>query len=85
MNFDQFVRVCEILPMDDKIIRQDVEEALSLCCGENAFDMDAVNEDNWLRYRKDFLMNVAFNGGRSHDSIMVVLYWFRQFNENEID
>ena len=85
MNIDQFILLCNRLSMNDKLVVQDVREALSLCCGENAFDMDAVNEDNWLRYRKDFLMNVAFNGGRSHDAIMIVMYWFRQFNENEID
>lgn len=65
--------------MDDKLVVQDVEEALSLCCGENAFDMKVVNQDNWVKYRNSFLYNVSSNGRRSHDAIMIVLYWFRQF------
>jgi hypothetical protein len=79
MSVDQFVKLCESLPMDDKIIQMDVREALDLCCGENAFSLDAVNQDNWLAHRNRFLDNVRHNGGRSHDAIMIVLYWFRQF------
>jgi hypothetical protein len=82
MNIDQFILLCNRLSMDDKLVVQDVKEALSLCCGENAFDINDVNESNWLRYRKDFLMTVAYNGERSPDAIMIVMYWFRQFNED---
>jgi len=84
MSIDQFVKLCESLPMDDKIIRQDVEDALSLCCGENAFALEDVNQDNWLSYRNRFLMNVAHNGYRSHDAIMIVLYWFKPFADEDL-
>lgn len=84
MSIDQFVKLCEVLPMDDKIIRQDVEDALSLCCGENAFALDAVNQDNWVKYRNSFLYNVSSNGYRSHDAIMIVLYWFKPFADQSL-
>ena len=83
MNIDQFILLCNRLSMDDKLVVQDVEEALSLCCGESAFSLKDVNQDNWLKYRNWFLYNVSSNGRRSHDAIMIVLYWFRQFNEIE--
>lgn len=83
MSIDQFILLCNRLSMDDKIIRQDVKEALSLCFEDCVFPLGDVNQDNWLKYRNWFLFNVSGNkNANSHDAIMIVLYWFRQFNED---
>lgn len=57
----------------------DLEESLSICCGENRFRHYEVNADNWVRTRNEFLSNVSYNGARSHEHIIIVLQWFSQF------
>jgi hypothetical protein len=83
MNIDQFILLCNRLSMDDKLVVQDVKEAYSLCRAEKVFVMENINQSNWLRYRNNFLRRVSFNEDHNHDAIMIVLYWFRQFNEIE--
>ena len=54
------------------------------CSGENAPNLSDVNADNWLQVRNRFLANVCHNGARSHESIILVLQWLSQFNDEPL-
>lgn len=84
MSIEEFIKLCDILPMDDKIVKEQVDRALSFCCGENRFELDDVNQDNYLSFRSRFFMNVTHNGYRSHNAIMIVLYWLKPFADEDI-
>lgn len=63
------------------VTTQDAQYAAQLCSGENAPNLYNVTKDNWIQIRNQFLSNAAFNGAISHDSIILVLIWFKQFNQ----
>ena len=50
-----------------------------VCCGENAPDLSTVTKENWLFVRNEFLKNVSYNGGRSHNNIITVLAYLGKF------
>lgn len=62
------------------VTTKDAEKAYKLCCGLNTPNLYEINYLNWVKHRNDFLSNVAFNGKLSHDAIILVLIWFKQFN-----
>ena len=62
--------------MNDLTNAQDAADA---CCGENAPNLSKLTELNVLEIRKDFLLNVAYNGKRSHELIIIVLQYMTQF------
>jgi hypothetical protein len=55
------------------------QNAANNCCGENSPQMSAITSDNVLEVRKHFLLNVAYNGKRSHNDIIKVLEYMTQF------
>ena len=84
MSIEEFIKLCDILPMDDKIVKEQVKNAFSICCRDNWFELDNVNQDNYLSFRSRFFMEVTRNGYRSHDAIMIVLYWLKPFADEDI-
>lgn len=53
--------------------------------GENAPRLALLSSDNVIEIRKDFLLNVAYNGKRTHQDIINVLEYMSQFCEEEIN
>lgn len=49
------------------------QSAANRCSGENAPDLRNIVYDNVLQMRRDFLLNVAYNGKESHRDIITVL------------
>jgi len=84
MSIEEFIKLCDILPMDDEIVKEQVKNAFSICCRESKFDLDEVSQDNYLSFRTRFFMDVVHNGYRSHDAIMIVLYWLKPFADEDI-
>ena len=84
MSIEEFIKLCDILPMNDKIVKEQVSKALSICWRENKLDLDEVSQDNYLSFRSRFFMEVTRNGYRSHDAIMIVLYWLKPFADEDI-
>jgi CRISPR/Cas system CMR-associated protein Cmr5 small subunit len=70
--------------MDDKIVKEQVKNAFSFCCRDDVFDLDKVSQDNYLSFRSRFFMDIVHNGYRSHDAIMIVLYWLKPFADEDI-
>ena len=57
-----------------------VYECGNKCCGENCPDFQNITKDNWIQHRNEFLRNVSYNGGSTHEDIITILEWFNQFN-----
>jgi hypothetical protein len=52
------------------ITTEEAQKAANFCSGVNAPILSLVNQANWLKYRNEFLANVAYNGARSHNHII---------------
>ena len=61
------------------ITLEDAQDCANFACGENAPDLAKMNADNVLEMRKHFLLNVAYNGKRSHAHIIDVLRYMTKF------
>ena len=46
------------------------QKAADICSGVNAPNLSTLTEDNVLELRKQFLLNVAYNGKSSHKDII---------------
>ena len=51
------------------------------CSGENAPKLALLSYDNVIEIRKDFLLNAAYNGSRTHRDIINVLEYMDLFIE----
>ena len=69
--------------MANKITTDEAQYSAFVCCGENAPNLETVNESNVIQVRNKFLANVAFNGAMSHPHIIRVLQWMSQLIDLE--
>lgn len=58
---------------------EQAEWAAANCCGANMPNLRTLTGDNVIEVRKEFLQNVAFNGKRSHEDIILVLQYMSPF------
>lgn len=49
------------------------------CSGVNAPNLITLTHDNVIEMRKNFLLNVAYNGKKSHQDILNVLNYMTPF------
>jgi len=61
------------------ITLEKAEWAAANCCGVNMPNLSRLNNDNVINVRREFLQNVAFNGKRSHEDIIIVLQYMSSF------
>jgi hypothetical protein len=81
MNYTfEIVEGLENTSTEIPVTTKDAQKAYEICCGVNVPNLYGVNSINWVKRRNEFLSNVAFNGKHSHDCIILVLIWFKQFN-----
>lgn len=70
------------VPQSEGMIKESLKKAQKSaenCSGINAPNLEIMNTDNVLSMRKDFLLNVAYNGKSSHEDIITVLQYMSQF------
>lgn len=56
-----------------------------MCCGENAPNLNLLTKDNVLEVRRNFLLNVAYNGKDSNKHIIIVLQYMQQFCDSQFN
>lgn len=79
--YHQILRV----PRSEKMLKEELKKAQKSamnCSGVNAPNLEIMNTDNVISMRKDFLLNVAYNGKSSHKDIITVLQYMSQFCAN---
>ena len=55
------------------------------CCGVNAPELRNLSSDSVLEMRRQFLLNVAYNGKRSHQDIINVLEYMTPYTDINSD
>lgn len=61
------------------ITLEQAQRSANNCSGENAPKLALLSSDNVVEIRKEFLLNVAYNGKRTHQDIINVLEYMSQY------
>jgi hypothetical protein len=65
-----------------KISLKEAQKSASICSGVNEPNLESLTPENVISIRKEFLLNVAYNGKSSHRHIIAVLEYMSQYCEN---
>ena len=58
---------------------EEAQQSAKVCSGENAPNLAILHSSNVVKMRNEFLMNVSYNGYKSHKDIIIVLKYMQQF------
>lgn len=57
----------------------EAQKSAEICCGENAPKLDSLESGNVVSMRNAFLVNVSYNGSKSHLHIINVLNYMYKY------